>query len=382
MPKQKDGCAIFMRRTFLFLIGLATAKLLKEYFSVAQNRTTFWNLMQSLKQTLEQKYIAWRNGEPKVNNTTTEKLPSPTKDKDSVTISNDVPNEVESTSIEENNSQSTENIESPAIKENTTIKGKPVIFEHKTLFGVSFYQTTIDLKDPETFISIGLANDPPQANTNNITYGDESFVAMVNRAQAAVAINGTFFSKDEEKRVMGNMVAGGKFLKYSQWENYATTLGIKAGNQLEMITAREEGQPNWSQHWFSLTCGPRLLKDGKIWLKPKLEGFRDPHVFDTGGRTALGYPQSGDKIYLVTFLSILSLEDEAKLMQGIGCYQAMNLDGGASRSLAHRNKIIVPAGRSLTNVILVYDTQNPAPQKLQSSWHNFQQQPTAINNLR
>lgn len=128
--------------------------------------------------------------------------------------------------------------------------------------------------------------------------------------------------------------------------------------------------------------GPRLLKDGKVWLKPKLEGFRDPHVFDIGGRTALGYPQSGDKIYLVTFLSILSLEDEAKLMQGIGCYQAMNLDGGASRSLAYRNKIIVPAGRSLTNIILVYDTQNPAPQTLQTSWHNFQQQPEAINNLR
>lgn len=282
MPKQKDGCAIFMRRTFLFFIALAIAKLLKEYFSIAQNRANFWSLMQNLKQTLERKYISWRNGTPVVTSTPTttpEKLPSPT-----------------------------------------------------------------------------LEDDP--------------------------VVNGTFFSKDEEKRVMGNMVAGGKFLKYSQWKNYATTLGIKAGNQLEMVTAREQGQPDWSQHWFSLTCGPRLVKDDKIWLKPELEGFRDPHVFDTGGRTAIGYPQSGDKIYLVTFLSILSLEDEAKLMQGIGCHQAMNLDGGASRSLAYRNKIIVPAGRSLTNVILVYDTQNPAPIALQESWRNFQQQPQAINNLR
>lgn len=276
------------------------------------------------------------------------------------------------TPTEQHNSLRTENI---------VIKGEPVKFELKTLFGVSFHQTTIDLKDPETFITIGLANNAPQANTNKVSYGDESFTTMVDRAQAAVVINGTFFSKDEEKRIMGNMVAGGRFLKYSPWENYGTTLGIKAGNKLEMITARDEGQPDWSQHWFSLTCGPRLLKDGKIWLQPKSEGFRDPHVFDTGGRTALGYPQSGDKIYLVTFLSILSLEDEAKLMQGIGCYQAMNLDGGASRSLAYRNKTIVPAGRSLTNVLLVYDAQNPAPQALKESWHNFQQQPTAINNL-
>ncbi len=212
---------------------------------------------------------------------------------------------------------------------------------------------------------------------SGVSYQDETFEKIVERAQAAVVVNGTFFSVDEQKRVMGNMVAGGKFLKYSQWENYGTTLGIKQGNELEMITAREEGQPDWSKHWFSLTCGPRLIRDGQVWLEPELEGFQDPHVFDVGGRTAIGYSQSGDKIYLVTFLSILSLENEAKLMQGIGCYQAMNLDGGASRALAHRNQIIVPAGRSLTNVLLVYDTQSPAPIALKKSWQSFQQQPSA-----
>ncbi|MEM9506485.1 MAG: phosphodiester glycosidase family protein [Cyanobacteria bacterium P01_E01_bin.35] len=365
MSQEKDGCAIFMRRTFLFFVGLAAAKLLKEYFSVAQNRTNFWNLLKSIAQNLKRKYVAWRTGEPEVTSIPVENLP--VAEQDTLSVENTEPN-----TAKENKSSQTDH---------SVIKGEPVKFEKKTLFGVSFYQTTINLKDPEAFITIGLANDAPQANTNKQTYGDESFTNMVDRAQAAVVINGTFFSKDEEKRVMGNMVAGGQFLKYSQWENYATTLGIKAGNKLEMVTARKDGQPNWSEHWFSLTCGPRLLKDGKIWLQPELEGFKDPHVFDTGGRTAIGYPQSGDQIYLVTFLSILSLEDEAKLMQGIGCYQAMNLDGGASRSLAYRNQIIVPAGRNLTNVILVYDTQNPASQSLQESWHNFQRQPQAINNL-
>jgi hypothetical protein len=72
------------------------------------------------------------------------------------------------------------------------------------------------------------------------------------------------------------------------------------------------------------------------------------------------------------------LADEAKLMQGIGCYQAMNLDGGASRSLAHRQQIIIPPGRSLTNVLLVYDVQNPAPMALKESWQSFQQQPSTF----
>uniref|UniRef100_A0ACD5GMR8 Uncharacterized protein n=1 Tax=Desertifilum tharense IPPAS B-1220 TaxID=1781255 RepID=A0ACD5GMR8_9CYAN len=54
---------------------------------------------------------------------------------------------------------------------------------------------------------------------------------------------------------MGNLVAGGKILKYSRWENHGTTLGITANRELEMITAKVDGKPEWNQHWFSLTCG-------------------------------------------------------------------------------------------------------------------------------
>ncbi len=69
----------------------------------------------------------------------------------------------------------------------------------------------------------------------------------------------------------------------------------------------------------------------------------------------MGYPKSKDKIYLVTFLYGLSLEKEAEMMKKIGCYEAMNLDGGASRALAHNGSIIIKAGRPLTNVLIVYD---------------------------
>jgi Phosphodiester glycosidase len=67
--------------------------------------------------------------------------------------------------------------------------------------------------------------------------------------------------------------------------------------------------------------------------------------------------------------SFLFLEGAA-LMR---CHEAMNLDGGASRALATNGKIIVPTGRKLTNVIVVYDAKNPAPQSLQQEWVKFQQ---------
>jgi exopolysaccharide biosynthesis protein len=280
----------------------------------------------------------------------------------------------------------------PEIPSNPTLTPQPVSptqppqavvnqqieFLQKTVNGVLLYQTIINLQDPEQLLTIGLANQAPQANSNIVSYGDEEFAEIVKRYQGAITVSGTFFSKDEEKRVMGNMVAGGKFLKYSQWENYGTTLGIKAGNQLEMITARLETQPKWEEHWFSLTCGPRLLKNGEVWLYPEEEGFQDPHVFDEGWRSAIGFLSSGNVIYLVTFQAILSLEKEAELMKAIGCSEAMNLDGGASRALAHRGKIIIPAGRNLTNVIVGYDRLNPAPEYLKDSWRRFQQAKKAI----
>jgi len=129
------------------------------------------------------------------------------------------------------------------------------------------------MTDPDTYISTLLPHDTLEANTASDSHGAQLFDDYVSRHYGAVMLNGTFFSKDKEQRVMGNMVAGGKFLKFSRWENYGTTIGIKAGNDLEMVTARAEGQPHCEQHWYSLTCGQRLLRQGEIWVNPELKAL-------------------------------------------------------------------------------------------------------------
>lgn len=250
---------------------------------------------------------------------------------------------------------------------------KPVSFVKKKLDGITCYVTTVDLTDPQIFLSVLLPNDTFEANTNTISHGAETFENFVAKHRGAVMMNGTFFSKDKEQRVMGNLVAAGKFMKYSRWENYGTTLGIKENNDLEMVTARAEGQPHWETHWFSLTCGPRLVRQGEIWVHPDIEGFTDSHVLTIGPRQAIGFNKSRDKIYLVSFVSALSLERAGKLMQKIGCYEAMNLDSGASRALAYDGNILVHAGRPLTNVIIVYDKLHQAPKALVDSWKDFQE---------
>jgi hypothetical protein len=246
-----------------------------------------------------------------------------------------------------------------------------VSVRRSTIAGVPLYQTTIDLTHPDTFIAIGLANNSTLSNPEGVR-GDEPFARMVARYHAAVVANGTFFSKDTQKRVMGNLVSGGRVLKYSPWENYGTTLGIRRGNEPEMVTARIDGKPEWHQHWFSLTAGPRLLKRGTISLAPRTEGFADPRVMGVAARSAIGFPQGGKELVLVTFLAPVSLEREAQLMRAIGCYEAMNLDGGASLGLSHGGKILVTPQRELTNAIVVYDSYHPAPSFLREAWLRFQ----------
>jgi exopolysaccharide biosynthesis protein len=381
--KQSEGCRPMLRRTFLFLTGIALARVAADYFAIAQNRDSFFTLAGQVWQ----KSLAFLSRIQ--SNQTPQPLPNNPIVKSAKTNqplrSNPIVKSPESSpaaqpsqpQIIKRSAKQAKPVQpaqpsQPQIIKRSAKQAKPVQLGRQNVAGASFYLTTIDLADPEIYITIGLANNAAFANTSKVTRGDESFENMVARYRGAVVANGTFFGKDEQKSVLGNMVAGGKFLKYSRWENYGTTLGIKAGNQLEMVTARIEGKPDWSQHWFSLTCGPRLVKGGKVWLSPLSEGFKDSHVLGVGSRTAIGFPASRDKLFLVTFLDSLSLEAEAKVMQAIGCFEAMNLDGGASVGLAHQGQILLPPGRNLTNVLVVYDREYPAPAQLKQSWERFQ----------
>ncbi len=251
---------------------------------------------------------------------------------------------------------------------------RAISVSYRKISGEALYLTTIDLTDPTVYFGIGLANNAPLANSQRSSKGDEPFIPMVRRHKAAITASGTFFSMDAQKRVMGNMVAGGKRLKYSPWENYGTTLGLRTGNRPEMVTARLEGRPHWDEHWFSMTAGPRLLKKGQTQIAPRQEGFTDRGMMEGKAlRAAMGYPQHGRMLMLVTFLSPITLEKEAKIMAHLGCHEAMNLDGGTSLALAKGGKILQPPGRELTNVITVYDGRYPAPESLKNAWHAFQE---------
>lgn len=239
------------------------------------------------------------------------------------------------------------------------------------VLGVPVHVVTVDLHDPAVVGTLVLANGAQHPNTADDTHGDEAFEAMAARTRAAVSINGTFFSKDAQKRVMGNMVRNGQLIKFSQWDHDGTTFWLGEGNRPGMRTPSAEGAPPWNGSWLALSCGPRLLRDGKPWLQPAHEGFKDSHVLGAAGRSALGYDAAGAHLYLASFDGAVTLAKEAEVMRAIGCAQAMNLDGGASRSLALGSRVVVPAGRPLTNVLAFYDRAHPAPTALGGAFRKF-----------
>lgn len=253
--------------------------------------------------------------------------------------------------------------------------------QRRSLQGVAFHLTTVDLSQPETLVTLGLANDAPQANTPQRSYGDEPFPQIVRRMQAAVVANGTFFNTAAPHRdVMGNMVGAGRLLRYFAWETRGTTLSLRQNQQPEMITPNLENRPRaWGEYWFSLTCGPRLVTGGQVSVtaeRVRAEGFTTAHLVNpqtASGRSAIGFSQDGRTLLMVAFIDAVSLRRAAEILRELGAYQAMNLDGGASVALAARGTIVYPAGRNLTNVIAVYDARTPAPPALQTAWTQFQQ---------
>ena len=50
-------------------------------------------------------------------------------------------------------------------------------------------------------------------------------------------------------------------------------------------------------------------------------------------RTAIGYNSSTGKMYMVVVTSNITLTGMARVMKGIGCDYAMNLDGGGSTQM-------------------------------------------------
>jgi hypothetical protein len=118
----------------------------------------------------------------------------------------------------------------------------------------------------------------------------------------------------------------------------------KGQDSLPSIYDLNDIQWKWWKMRTAVGGGPVLIHDGKIHITNREEQLFPDADGDHQPRTAMGYTRDGLLIILAIqgrtpgIASGATLQEEARIMIGLGCYEALNLDGGGSSCLLVNGK--------------------------------------------
>ncbi len=202
---------------------------------------------------------------------------------------------------------------------------------------------TANLNDPEVSIT-------PAVSRWGIG-SCESFRSMMRRTRPAAAIDGTFFCT-RTLRPTGDIVIDRKLV----WKGFlGMALAINANRFVSFLPSRRHDLYNWSSFDDVLAAGPSLVRDGKIAVVPRAEGFTSGVHYSRRIRAAVGLTYA-NKLLLVTTTRPYYLGELARAMKSLKCVDAAGLDGGSSTGLYCKGKLIRNPSRGMTNCLLVYDS--------------------------
>lgn len=134
-----------------------------------------------------------------------------------------------------------------------------------------------------------------------------------------------------------SQIEPGKMILVGTGNQKLSVAGLPIGQELEIAT-RSTGA-DFSKVTHAVGGGPALIRGGKLGMSLVSEGIADSFSSALHPRTAVGATKEGD-IWLVvidgrqSMSRGTSLDELAKVMQRLGCVEAINLDGGGSSTLA------------------------------------------------
>lgn len=187
----------------------------------------------------------------------------------------------------------------------------------------------------------------------------ENIWKMISRSQPTVAISGTFFDI-RTSRPIGSIVVEG----LGVWDGFhGSCLAVDFFNQASILNPKHGEKINFDLYRFLLRGGVRLLTDGRFTCDPKSQKFKDPRVWSSARRVAIGV-SSFNKLVLIATDANTTLTELAGAMKAFGAKDAMALDGGTSAAMYYKGKLLVKPGRKLTNLIALYEAPMAAWQTL------------------
>jgi hypothetical protein len=209
--------------------------------------------------------------------------------------------------------------------------------------GVRASVITVNLNDANCKVSVAL----PRRGVGS----RESFRSLLRRVRPAAAVTGTYFGLQSAQPV-GDIVIGGRLVNSGF---VGTALAITQENEARFVETRHWKDRDWSDYETVLCGGPRLVTRGRARVVPRAEGFGDRSLFRKRPRTAVGVTRR-NRLVLVTVARPIYLRQLARLMRSLGCRDAIALDGGSSSAMFYRGRFAARPLRSLTNLLVVYDS--------------------------
>lgn len=127
-------------------------------------------------------------------------------------------------------------------------------------------------------------------------------------------------------------------------------VGKTAAYRVRYLNA--EGQPiDWGDVVTAVGAGPRVLKDGKVAVDAKKEGFTQEKIISlAAARSGIGIRKDGSVV--VVTVGKATVRELGDILKAVGAVQGMNLDGGASSGLFAKGKMLTKPGRLISNSLV------------------------------
>ncbi|MBR6127643.1 phosphodiester glycosidase family protein [bacterium] len=220
-------------------------------------------------------------------------------------------------------------------------------------FDMARVQLRAEVKTNKGDLKIDNINQPRMLSTHSIVY---------TREWGAI-------TPPSPKYGMQIVVSDGKIVKVTTEtcsipENGFVIVGpeskLKAIENARKVKLDIKLNPEWENVNHIISGGPYLVKNGEVYVD-----MTEQKLASVGGRnprTAIGYTKDGNLIMLTADgregASVgLTLNELANIMKGLGCINAMNLDGGGSTVMFIKGQVVnrpaVQGGIPLSHTLVV-----------------------------
>jgi len=218
-----------------------------------------------------------------------------------------------------------------------------VAYRKQVIFSTPVHVVCADLNNPDVKVTVAISKGGRGSS--------EPASSIVSRSRPAAAITGTFFDTRTllptgDIGILGVMIHSGCV---------GPALCVTSENAAQIVPGKYRTRWQAGNYETVLAGGPTLVQNGRIALNPRAEGFYGRSILRPSRRTAAGLTPHG-KLLLVCVNRPITLRHLARIMLGLGCKQAMLLDGGSSTTLYANGRFIAWPARRLTNLLLVYDS--------------------------